>query len=361
MKRPVPSRVLVLLLVALGFSVCHAEEKSTVESPSPIKGPPLPVLEVIEQDKPTEEINAYRQQARQLYNESRFDELEALAAKARTTKARFGNGSWAISEFYGSFDCRDEEPESAWQLHDRIHRHWIEAQPQSITARVAHAGFLVSYAWRARGSDYADAVKEEGWRLFAKRLAEAQTVLTAARKLEAKCPLWWSFQMAVALGEDWDGARYDALFAEAKAFEPEFWNYDLKRAYYLLPRWHGEPGDWEEAAEKELARPGLGAEAYARVVLQQRRYSETNVFRETKASWPKTREGLEILRQKYPGSLDILTHCAQLAYLAGDRPTAQKLFTEIGGRYYQPAWKDKARFIRLRTWAYDEPPPATAK
>ncbi|MDQ3621744.1 MAG: hypothetical protein M3463_04540 [Verrucomicrobiota bacterium] len=105
------------------------------------------------------------------------------------------------------------------------------------------------------------------------------------------------------------------------------------RAYSLLPRWHGEPGDWEAHAEQASARPdGLGVETYARIVINLRRYHE-NIFRETKASWPKTREGLEQLRKKYPTSLEILSNSALLATLAEDRPLAKEMFDRLGETY----------------------------
>ena len=233
--------------------------------------------------------------------------------------------------------------------------------PESITARVAQAGFLVDYAWYARGSGYSDTVKDEGWRLLAERLTEAQKVLSEAKKMKSKCVMWWNVQMTVALGQDWEHAKYDELFAEAKTFEPEFWSFDVKRAYYLLPRWHGQPGDWEAAAEKEIDRPGLGAEAYARVVMNQRAYYKQNIFVETKASWPKTRDGMEILHRKYPDSQEILNAYVQFARMSDDRPVARKLFEEIGGRFYPKSWTNQDRFFQDRNWAYEDAPPAVAK
>ena len=159
--------------------------------------------------------------------------------------------------------------------------------------------------------------------------------------------------MVVALGEGWERARYEKLYAEAKAFEPEFFAYDIRHAEYLMPRWHGEPGDWEAAAEKDIARPGLGLEGYARVVMDQNPYYK-NIFRDSKASWPKTRAGLEAMRRKYPEWHQLVNKYALLACLARDRPTAQKLFAEIGGRIDGNTWYSQPEFIRYRNWTYDE-------
>jgi hypothetical protein len=354
--------LLLFALAALSFSTCQrkadadasAEDAAAARSQKPeeIKGPPLPTIE-LQQDKIAKDIDAYRQRTRRLYNNSRFNELEALADEARMTKARFGNGVWEIYELYDCFECDEKEPESMWLLHDRIHQAWIAARPESITARVAYAGFLIDYAWHARGSGYANEVTKEGWRLFAERLAEAQKTLFAAQDLKSKCPMWWCCQMTVALGQGWSRPQLDELFGEAKMFEPQFWQYDVSHAYFLLPRWHGEPGDWEADAEKEIERPGgLGLEGYARVVNYLEEFYD-NIFRETKASWPRTRDGFEEIRRKYPESRQILNAFAKLACLAGDRPQAQKLFEEIGGQPDSNIWGKKT-FIRFRNWAYGD-------
>jgi len=302
-------------------------------------------------EPPGETTDQYRVRVRNLYNRSQFDALEAIANDARATKAHFANGSWKLFQIYNCLGCRDEEPEEMWQLHDRIHKAWIAAKPNSITARVAHADFFTTYAWHARGNDYADKVTPEGWRQFEERLQQARETLEKARELQPKCPMWWRVQMTVALGQSWSRADYDALFDEAKKFEPTFWSYDLARANYLLPRWHGKPGEWEAAAEAEAQRPdGLGWETYARVVAAQRGYY-ADIFRNTKASWPRTREGFELMRQRYPDDFGIPSTYCRLACVAEDQDTAKKLFTELGTRMQAGPWGDARALARDRAWA----------
>ena len=268
----------------------------------------------------------------------------------------FRHGSWRIYQFYDCLELRKSEPESMWDLHRSIYAAWAAAKPGSITARVAHGRFLTGFAWHARGTGFSDTVTEEGWRLFAERLKEARKVLDDAKALPAKCPVWWRAMMIVALGQSWSQAEFGRLFTEAKTLYPDFWGYDTVAAYFLLPRWHGEPGDWERMAESEIDRKGgLGLETYARVVTGQMGYYD-RIFKETKASWPKTRDGYEIIRGKYPDSLELLSAYTKLACIAGDRPVARKLFLELGGRVDQSTWKNKAQFIHFRkSMSSDEP------
>ena len=301
-------------------------------------------------DAEMEELTAFRNSTRQLYNNRKFAELEAFAGKIRSGKERMGTGSWKIFQFYDSLNCRADEPESMWQLHDTIHREWEAAYPESITACVARADFLTTYAWHARSDAYANEVTEEGWRLFRERLAEARTLLEQSKRLSPLCPVWFSTSQTVALGQDWSREEYDALFLEAKKLEPEFFAFDISRAQYLLPKWHGEPGEWEAEAEKEIERSGTaGYEIYARVVTAQGGHYD-NIFKQSAASWRKTRKGYEEMLARYPDSKTFLNEYCRLACYAGDRKLAKELFIRIGDKKVRSCWR-KGQFDKAKAWA----------
>jgi len=76
-----------------------------------------------------------------------------------------------------------------------------------------------------------------------------------------------------------------------------------------------------------------------------------NVFRETSASWPKVRQGLIEMRQKYPRSFDLLNQTALLSTLGGDRDLAKETFGKLGDSYLPSAWGKPERFVRSRKWA----------
>jgi hypothetical protein len=98
---------------------------------------------------------------------------------------------------------------------------------------------------------------------------------------------------------------------------------------------------------------GLGLETYARVVNAMGEYYK-NIFRETHASWSLTRDGFELMRQRYPDSLDNLSRYCRFACLADDRAIARKLFDELGGRMIKSIWGDQESFRRYRNWAYSK-------
>ena len=297
------------------------------------------------------EIEAFCAQNRETLKQGRFDDLEKAAAELRAGKPLFGDGSWKIAKFYKSFECASGDPESVWETRASIHQKWIAAKPKSIAARVAYGNFLTKYAWQARGSGFANTITDQGGRLFRERLASARQVLREARALREKDPFWWSVALNVALGQGWPKPAVDSLLTEAHGFEPKFWAYDAARAYSLLPRWYGKPGDWEAFAAEAATRPdGVGTEVYARIVIQFRGFYGS-VLRETKASWETTRKGLELMRERYPNSLEIVGFTAALATEAEDHRLAKEMYDRLGDTYLPTVWASQQGFLRNRAWA----------
>ncbi len=298
------------------------------------------------------EIADYRAEVRRNFEERNFDALESEVAGLRQSRAVFRNGSWKLHQFYQALDLDRDAPDSAWTDQQEMLKEWREARPESAAARIATADFLTSYAWRARGSGYANTVSQRQWQVFAARLESAHDSLKEVGDLDQQDAFFWRAALTVALGQGWDRGNYDELMAAAHEAEPEFWGVDVARAYSLLPRWYGEPGDWEKFAEETSARPeGLGDELYARIVSNQAGFYE-NVFRETQASWPKTKAGLDAMRLKYPDSLSVLTDAARLGTMAFDQEYAKAAFAELDGRFVEDYWDGgRERFVHFRTWA----------
>ncbi|WP_166442665.1 DUF4034 domain-containing protein [Phragmitibacter flavus] len=308
-------------------------------------------------DPVAEKVEAYRKKLAEHFYAQKFDELEKEASAARASKEVFGNGSWKIAQFYRAFERKNRDAQGIWNVTEDTLNAWLKAFPNSLTARIAYADFLTDYAWHARGTGYADTVTPEGWRLMGQRLSKADEVLAEARQLavpeKEKDPVLHLVALRVALGKGPDKPAWDKIVVEGRAAEPTFWDYDVARAYSLLPRWYGEPGEWEAFASEAAERPdGPGVEVYARIVMHMLDFHK-NVFKNSKASWPKTKEGLDILLKKYPDSLELLSYAAMLATNAYDNASAKVYFGELGDRYLEKStvWPSKESFVHYRKWA----------
>lgn len=315
---------------------------------------PLPAAEFL--DGPGER-HRFGVAANTLLAEEDFKTLDAIANYLRESRARFRDGTWKLSMFYDGVETPWEtRNDSAWREWLAKIGRWQRANPSSVTAPVAMARALTAYAWKARGTEYTRHVTPEGWRLFAERLAQARVVLDDSAKRPTRCLGWYHAMQVVALGQGWPLAEYDALFNEAAGKEPAYYHYYFAKAHYLLPRWHGEVGDWQRFAEEVAAKAGPrdGPVLYTRIVWATGDwdYKPKELFQAGRISWPMMKQGFENIERDYPGSNWNLNNFCKFAADAGDRATARKLIDRIGARYHGNAWFSRVNYENCWHWTH---------
>jgi hypothetical protein len=327
----------LVLVVGLGVLGCARHGTDL-----PDAGP----LVLVERNEEAERY-AFGFRIRRLFMQGCFDSLEHIADSLRTTRARFDSDYLALRAFYtyGFGDVLDDWNDVLYLRYLRWARAWRARYPQSITAPVVQAHLLVGYAWEARGGGYAYTVTREGAARMAERLAQARQVLAEAAALPRRCPGWYLVAQQVALGEGWPWEACDQLFRDAAAAEPNFEMFYQQRAWHLMPRWYGAPGDWERFLDEAVSRidPIEARRVYARVVYKQSRYYR-NVFHESEADWDRTLQGYRVLLERHPASLELRSQLCRLASQAGDYPLARRLFDEIGVRVDPFVWGDERAF-----------------
>ncbi len=320
----------------------------------------LDSVEVVNGDARTIKREIFRKTKGLLFSEN-FDGLDAMADGLRASKAHLADGVWHLCLFY-SIICdlpRRTSVEADWKARLELLKRWINAKPNSITARVALAQFYIGYAWDARGCGYADTVSDEGWKLFHERIRQSKQVLMNATRLSQKCPMWWDNMQTVALAEGWELAEYDEVFNAAIAHEPGNIGSYNNKAHYLLPRWHGkEEGEWQRFATDACNKLGgeTGDIMYARIGWAAHESGIYDDFlKDSKYSWPRMKKGMEDIIRQYPNSLSAPSELACLATQAKDRECARLMFERIGSKVDYSVWEDdKARFLRARTWAFSK-------
>jgi hypothetical protein len=284
-----------------------------------------------------------------------YDGLDDFFDKLRSSKAIWATGQWKLYNAYCGLCLAEAASDAAWSARLAALQSWIAEKPESISARVALAEFLTDYAWKARGSGWADSVTEEGWRQFRQRLDQCTDVLNDAGKLKAKCPVYWSVKMTVALGLQTEKSDFKTIFDEAIQFAPRYQAYFSSRAYYLLPRWYGDEGEWESDLARSADRIGGkdGDAVYARVVwCMQNCIGTTNFFTENNLSWARVDRGFDIIEKEFPDSLAAKSEHAHLAVLAGDRPKARQYFDQTEGKVDLSVWRSEGQYVRNAGWAY---------
>lgn len=288
-----------------------------------------------------------------LFTNRDFSGLDALAAKYRASKEAYADGSWKLGNVYGGLEPDDEVPLREWKNRLAIADEWVRKNPDSMTARVTKARLLIGYGWSIRGNGVADTVKDKQWAQFGELLGQAAVVLRDARHLRERCPVYWSTCQRAALGLQMEKANYDSMFQQAIKEFPDYWYYYQNRAVFLLPRWNGDPGEWENDLTRSADRIGGdgGDMLYAQVVWATHDYGRgINVFAGNRISWQRVDKGVEGLLKKFPESVALKNERVRLAGLVGDREKARAYFAQIKDQCDLSTWGGKKNLEGFITW-----------
>jgi hypothetical protein len=299
----------------------------------------------------------FKEEVRTLLREEQFEQLDRLSSELVTTKARFPGGDWKSYRFQGALGAPSggaHASDEAWERHIAVLRRWHAARPDSIAAVLALTDAMVGYGWKARGSDWADEVTPEGWRLLRERTVEVEARLTGIGARAPRTPDWYRAMIDTGRIEGWDRERVDALFEEAITLEPNYLHVYSAMARYLTPRWRGDDGDWEAFAERsaDRLRGREGSVVYSHIAWQiSKLYSGADFYKKNRVSWPRVKQGFLDREELYGYSVRNVNAFCQLAGAAGDREMTRALLARIGDGWDADVWKERKYFDGYRKWA----------
>lgn len=302
---------------------------------------------------PEDDYSKYKKEINTKFNQRQFAWLDEEARKLRIGKVRINGGVWKIRVFYAGIESPLEEgnaTDTVWQAHINLLREWRKQNPKSITAHVGLAFSFIDYAWKARGNGYANTVSEEGWKLFSERLTEAESVLYQAMSLPEKCPHLYVGLLLLARETGWDLQSYNQLFSEAVKVEPTYFYYHRMKASYLLPRWHGQPGDWERFADSVVTTVSgdEGKVIFFHIYANMLSMHELDFMQSHTNAWANLLEGFRIIDKKYGASPTTLNQACLMAMTTNHVPIAAELFDRIGEDWDEEVWRSRNNFEGMR-------------
>ncbi len=295
-----------------------------------------------------------RQEVLDMVWHEQFDELERLDGELRGQKPGFYRGYSPLSKIYGHLAGIGRNTDDAvWKEYIGKLEQWARAYPESPTPRVALGNLYVSWAWKARGGGWGSEVTEEGWRLMRERLEKAREHLEDAERLPVKDPELYRAFLSVALGQGWPREEMEAVFKKGVELDPDYQQLYESKAYFLLPRWYGEPGEWEAFAQQTAdARGGEeGDILYMAIARSQAATEGAEFFRNTRISYQRMKLGFEASLRRYPDYVWEMNSYCYFACIAGDRDTARQLFQKIGDRWEKEVWRQRNYFQQWQDWA----------
>jgi WD40 repeat protein len=291
-----------------------------------------------------------------------WDELEAELAKLRAERKSRPAAQGDLEDWYDRLASIEFTASQDLAQHCQKLAEWHKQHPDSATALVALAKAHIAWAWEARGSGFAATVTEEGWQLFAERIAKARDLLEQAQKLGPRDGELYASLITVGMAEGWPLEEAWDVLAEGRALDPTYYGMYVKMAVNLLPRWHGEEGDSERLAEQTTKwLPGDdGLEAYFRIA------AAIDCFDRGLVLWGEYRPeklaaAARVAVERNPTSSYYVNYAALFAWYGNDVTTARKAGALIGGNPDLRAWAVEQRYTNFQRWCAVERRPTGEK
>lgn len=292
----------------------------------------------------------------QTFKREDFNTLEVLSQDLQQSRERLNDGSWLSESFFNAFRIGEKTSVERYAEVEQILTRWEQARPASPVLPVIKANYHVDLAWKWRGIGYSNTVTPQKWTEFKKELAVARQILDTHPSAKVY-PEYFACMQKVALGQSWPKNDYEHLFAEATSIEPDYYNFYYNKALYLLPRWHGQKGEWEAFAEQVRQQHGAGGAGdafYARIAWALRDYYYPNLFGDSDISWDKVASGYEYLIRQYPDSRYLKSLYANLAWKADDRVRLRKALPAIKSDPDMTVWVNLENVTSAEKFAASE-------
>jgi hypothetical protein len=307
-----------------------------VQSPAPLKTEP----------EPPEDPSATPSPARRLPNRTfTWTEIEEILEKLRQERPSRAEAIDDLESWYAylasvHYTKSRDLPEHCAKLAE-----WRREFPQSPNLLVVLGRAHISWAWEARGSGWASTVTEEGWQQFHTRIGEARRLLARAIDMGAKDGEAYAGLITVAMAEGQPVEETRAILDAGMKVDPTYFRMYKTMANYLLPRWHGEPGDIEKLALEVREQVGGddGLDAYGQIAYEINQYEgaySESVFRSFDRQL--LAQAAEVLVRRYPRARNLPCFAALCTIAAQDHAAARRI---------QPAVKF-ADAPRVSAWEY---------
>ena len=292
-----------------------------------------------------------------LLMDGRFEELDSWAESLVESRQRDAYGWLLILAFYQDLELRRSPlVEHGMVESTELMERWHRERPGSIAARVALATAYRNLAWEHRGAGLGREVTQEGAQEKERYLEKAWEVLTEVYDERPEDPQYWSVLLGMTHLRGRTPPYTPEVLAEALKAAPDYLSIYLNEAHFRVPQWGGSRGDVERfaASSTDAEINPFGEELYARIAVSLGRGSEKKkVFGEHGFDWPRVRDGLELINQRYPERLNF-HWAAYMAVLAGDRQAANAFFSDDAGGYGEDVrkiWKNEANYLSQLEWA----------
>ncbi len=280
----------------------------------------------------TDSLGSFQRRVDSNLRTSNIASLDAAADELRISKARFDDGRWKLSIFFGVI-----EDTLSSIVTDRAARTNLELRldayarthPNSMNAPLFLAMLLEAEAWEARGTGYASTVSPQQWHAFDEKMGQARAALDRSKPTLSGNPAWFNERIDHATHTSEGDGIVTALLLEGIKREPRYLPNYFAALVQKSPRWGGT----RKAMVSFINQVGLNSpEArseglYARLVW----FAENDypaIEADPGISWAEMTRAFDAILKTYPAERNAQKFFF-MACMHSDQPEAAKLLNLV--------------------------------
>jgi hypothetical protein len=235
------------------------------------------------------------------------------------------------------FDAANSSEYQLTNAYNAIEKPLFKNWPGTAAAFLLKAEFFYEWAWKARGSGYANQISEDQWKLFSSRLAESEKALDKAWPLNTNDAAIPSLMIKLCEGQQKARPEMEKWFLRAMNLNTN--NYDACRSklHFLYPQWYGSRADMIEFGRQCVQSDVWGGDVplilmdahydYARYLPQEQ---QDDYWRQPDV-WPDVKAAYDKFFQLNPAAKNLHNNYARYAYLCGQWKVFLEQITLSGG------------------------------
>lgn len=228
---------------------------------------------------------------------------------------------------------------------------WVQEDPLSHFAHASLGMFYVRYAWQALGTGIITTTVNEGWQVFAQRLAVADKHLDLAYELNPSDPAVPSALISIGTGLRRNKTWVEKQFLKAMKADPTDYEPYYRKLMYLSPLHGGASPDVVAFGVETASRAPHDSLAAMTLIAAHKNVYEAskdpNYYRDPDIWNPVKNTFLKLL-EEFPESQELPNRFAYTAYLAQDKDTCRREFERIGDNWKPAVWGDEKTFRMIR-------------
>lgn len=279
-----------------------------------------------------------------------WEQLDRLYDECRGDLFRRVNNGSLLSNYWDGVIGASGQSVDDLVERAKVLEEYAEARPQSIVPQIALAEVLFMLGSRARGGAAAANVRAEQWEGMAKFHGLAQQHLQAAMKL-GDDPQIWTTALGLITSNSAEREVFEEILARHVKLDPSYPSFCQRLALFLLPRWHGEPGDVGRLAGRMADRAPeelVGDQIYVLMAGTVMHFERGVPLADSGFEYERLRTSAKRLMKAFPHWALIPNRLAEAAVREKDRALIKSLMQQKLHQIQARFWSDESLYEQLQ-------------